>query len=116
MDPISVLSKHNRQRLQTAQPDIVAPFDRLSGQVQAWEPAQQRAERDLPFEPGQSRAEAEMRADGEGEVAIRLPGEVKAVRVGELLGVAIRRAAPEVELVPALNRLPTEFQIDLRHA
>ena len=48
-----------------------------AGESELREAVQQRAERKLPFHPGQRRAEAEVGAEPERDVVVRLPGDVE---------------------------------------
>mgnify|MGYP003693908325 CR=1 FL=1 len=55
------------------------------------EARQEAADRDPPFEPGQTHADALMDPRAEGDVAVRRAADVEAVGLGELLGIAVGR-------------------------
>src|SRR3954451_23220410 len=70
--------------------DVVVAVGRFGGgQLHVGEPAEHGREGDLAFQAGQRRAQAEVGAAAECEVAVRGAADVEAVGVGELLGVAV---------------------------
>src|SRR4051794_15865919 len=62
--------------------------------------AQELAEERVELEAGEVRAEALVRAMAEGEVAVRLAGDVEAERIGELALVVVRGHVVDDDLVP----------------
>src|SRR5687767_9554595 len=55
-----------------------------------WTSCEQRANRYRGFDPGEGRTETEVDAHAECDMPVRLAGDVEGVRIGELVGVAVR--------------------------
>jgi hypothetical protein len=68
--------------LRTAQIDVRAVRRRIDGAARSSGPLREPGHRDAALEPGQRSAEAEMRAEAEGQVPVRTGG-VEAAGVGE---------------------------------
>ena len=75
--------------IELAQGERSAP-DRLSGQAEVGQLADQRGDGDLAVEARERCTETEVRARAEGEVAVGRPGNVERVRIGERVRVAVR--------------------------
>ena len=84
--------------------EVRAQARRRACELDAVEVRDHLLEPDLDLELGQVRAEAEVRpAEAEGEVAVRLPADVEAVGVGELLLVEVARRVPHRHLIARLD-------------
>ena len=79
---------------QAAEHDAAVPLRRVGCEVELWEATNERAQRDLAFEPGEVRAETRMEAAAERHVLIRRgAAQVETPRVvAELSGIAVRGA------------------------
>ena len=78
------------------------------------EPAEQLLEQHPQLEAGQVRAEAVVHALPEAQVRIRLSRHVEDVRVGERQRVAVRRALPDLHLLPGLDPTSAELHVARR--
>src|SRR6202023_3512967 len=85
-------SEGERESLQAALAEVLAPGQRLRTQMQLGQAAQQGAERDLCLDSCERCAEAEVAGPAEGEVPVVLPAQVEAVRLGKARGVAVGRS------------------------
>ena len=84
---------------------------------EARHPGEQLLEHHPRLEPGEARAEAEVRTSGaERDVLVRCATDIEAVRVGELLFVAVRRRVPHGDLVALADRLARELGVGARGA
>lgn len=59
---------------------------------------EEAGERDAPFKPCEGQADADMWATREGQMAVGFASDVKDIRVGELVGVAVGRTDAEVQV------------------
>ena len=90
---------------------------RRPGELDAVEVRDHLLEPDLHLELGQVRAEAEVRpAEAEREVAVRLPADVEAVGVGELLLVEVARRVPHRHLIARLDPAAVHRHVARRRA
>jgi hypothetical protein len=76
------------QGLEAAKPDAPGS-DRRSREPVAGKPLEEAGQCNAALQPGERHADALMRALREGQVPVGLAGEIEAVGLGELLGVAI---------------------------
>ena len=83
---------------------------------QAGRPVEQVPQHRGHLQPGQVGPEAEVRADAEGDVGVRVPLQVEAVRFGEDLGVPVGGAEPDDDLVPCPDLLVPELEVPGRGA
>src|SRR2546426_1321686 len=60
--------------------------------AEAWKAPKDRRQCDLAFDPSKRGAETKMDAVPEGQVAVRHPSDIEPVGLGELGGIAVRRA------------------------
>src|SRR6185436_11935869 len=77
------------QRSHSSEHQRVEPLRRATPQAKAGEAGQQRRQRELPLEPRQRRAEAEVDAVAEREMAVVRAPEVEPVRLPELSRVPV---------------------------
>src|SRR6185369_370053 len=79
-------AERDRQLREPTEHQAFAPAERArwDGEPEVRRAAQQGVDRDLPFEPREGRAQAVVDAQAEGEVAVRVAGEVEAVGILEL--------------------------------
>ncbi len=88
--PSGVRSAHDDgKRLETAQHRGLAPLRRSRAEAQAREAPEQRGDRGSSLESRQVGAGAEVMAEPEGEMRVRLARHVEASGIGEVLGVVI---------------------------
>src|SRR5690606_6381299 len=105
----------DRQLAQAAEHRVAVPDQlvRLDGEPQAGPALRQLAEDDLPLQARERVAEAEVGAEAEREVAVRLARDVEAVRVGELLGIAVGGAEREDHRLALPHLLAAELDVRL---
>src|SRR3989304_1696618 len=96
----------HRQRAQPTVDDVLFVLWRLGEQVQAAEPPDERREGDLALDAGERRAEAEVDAEAEGEMAAVASGDVEPIGFGEGVRVAVRGADEDHRLPALLDRPP----------
>ena len=82
-------SQRDGKRFQATQRRRFAPLQRRRRLLEARGAPDQRADRDLPFEPGQGCAQAEMNADPERHVPVVMPADVETVGIDKLRGIAV---------------------------
>src|SRR3954449_10417212 len=82
---------NDRELRQPSQHEAVAvapaQFVVGDGEAQLGEPPHQRAERELAFDAGQRRTQAEVSAVAEGEMPARWPTDIERLWVGEVVAI-----------------------------
>src|SRR5439155_524577 len=79
--------------------DDLTSLDPVGGQPQVRQPLEQHLQADLALGPGQRPSQAEVGPGGERHVPVVLSSQIQPVGLGELLGVAVRRAERHDDLV-----------------
>src|SRR5262245_33436111 len=89
------------KRAHSSEHDGVEPLRRAAApRTEIREARQQRRQRELPLEPGQRRAETEVDAVAEGEVAVLRASELEPVRLAELGRIPVGGVDHEEEAIP----------------
>src|ERR1700694_77865 len=83
LQALRLLADRHGQGFEAAQDEGAAPL-RLFAEGEAREAAQQRGEGDLRFGTSERRAQAEVDAEAERDVAVLFARDVERLRVGEL--------------------------------
>src|SRR5262249_57930918 len=94
----------HRQALHPAQRERVNPLEPLRRQLQPGEPGEDAREGDLRLEPCQRRAETEVGAVAESQMAVVVALNIEAVGIGEAARVAVGGVHEGVDAV-ALGEL-----------
>ena len=87
----------------------------VAGRLEGGEPLEQRGEDDACLDAGQCRAEAGVSAAAEGEVGVGIAGHVEAVRIGEHLLVAVRRAEQQDQHPARTHRPAADLDVVTDH-
>src|SRR5579859_3548668 len=99
-----------RQIGQAQQAVVIGPRQRPR-HLEARKAVEQLLEHSFEFQPREVRAEAEMSAQPEADVKVRITRKVEAKRLRENVRVAIRRHLPHRYLLPLPDR--TSAQLDV---
>src|SRR5579859_7343852 len=89
MDVSCTSVKQQRQAFEAAKDHAAFALYIFAGEAQVGEAMQQGGEGDFAFEAGEGRAQAEVNAEAEREVAVLWPVEAQALRFGELRRVVV---------------------------
>src|SRR3546814_4955970 len=107
--------RHARGALVTGVQTCALPIDALLAfrrhRVQPFEPPAELAEHDLRFEMRQAGAGAGVDAGAEGQMAGVAAAQIEAVRVGELLGIAVGGAEAEADGLTLADRHTPELDV-----
>src|SRR6185437_13728619 len=76
----------------------------------------QLADRDLRLHAGERHAGTGMNSRGEGEMTIGLPADIEALGIGELRGIAVRRADPDMDISAGRHGDAAELAVPCRAA
>src|SRR5436309_1370390 len=106
----SGLERH-RQDLQAAESKVRPPDEGRGLESEVGHAAQHRPEGDLPLDPRERRAEAEVSGPAEGEVTVVLAGNVETIGVGEALGIAVGRAHHRNDYLARADLAPAHLHI-----
>ena len=98
---------------ETAEPRAAAAHEDAVP-LDAREPRQHLADRDLGLHARERHARAGVDAGRKGEVAIGLAADIETIRVGELCGIAIGGADADVNIAPRRDRYPAQMDIPRR--
>src|SRR5216683_609943 len=111
-----LLPETHFQRRKSTQAKIRSPNQVLRFEPKLGESAKHRLEGDLPLGACQRSAKTEMRSVTERQVAVILARNVKPVRIGEPLGIAIGRSHHCDHGFPLANLPSSQFSVARREA
>ena len=80
-------------------------------EVDAGHPIEQLLEHHLQLEAGQRVAQTEVRAEPERHVFVRRAGDVEPERIGEVLGIAVRRRIQQQHLLAGADLLAPQLDV-----
>src|SRR5712692_5810797 len=83
-------------------------------QLEMWEAFEERLERDLALESGQTCAQTEMRTQAKGDMAVVAAAKIERVGVRKLLGIPIGRPEQQQHMVVLPNVLSVQLEVDGR--
>src|SRR5438445_949360 len=96
--------------------EVGAEPGRRAGELDVGQAAEQLLEHDPDLQAREVGAEAEVGADPEAEVVVRMPSDVEAVGMGEVLLVAVRGAVPERHPLVFADGLAVDLRVVHRGA
>ena len=99
------------QRLQSPQPEIRAPLDRLRHKRDVREPTQEGLEYDLPFHASQRSAKTKVSGITERQMTIVFTGDVEFVGIGKALGIAVSGGHHRDHRLSLLDQLATHLPV-----